>query len=280
MEENPTSKNSAERANKNPAGHFCGVADHFLISFRQLTSGKGRAHLDLSYLLTAGVFVQLALLCYVLGLLTRNELLMRMLILIGTAFYIIYYYFISDTPLWDAILASAFIGVANIWVICVIFIERTTFGMTPKMAEVYSFFPTFNPGQFRKIMKHANWIVAEEETQLTKTGVQLDHLFLVVSGNMSLRRDGVIGDIGPGSFVGEISYLIGGTASADTFAPVGTEYVSWNRADLAKQTKKSPALSNALDALLNHDVAKKLSTSRPAATRIAAPINAYQTAEP
>lgn len=220
-------------------------------------------HLDISYLFSAAVFVQLALLCYVLGLLTRNELLMRVLILVGTAFYIIYYYFISSAPLWDAILTSMVIGAANIWVICAILIERTTFTMSPKMVALYRSFPTFNPGQFRKIMKTAQWVIAEEDTQITKAGVHLDHLFMVVSGNMVLRRDGVASHIGPGHFVGEISYLIGGPASADVFAEKGTEYVFWERSLLAKQTKKSLALSNALDALLNRDVARKLAISRP-----------------
>lgn len=191
---------------------------------------------------------------------------MRLLILIGTIFYIIYYYFIADVPLWDAILASTVIAVANIWVICAIFIERTTFTMSPKMLDLYRSFPTFNPGQFRKIMKTAHWVTAEDDTQIAHEGVHLEYLYLVASGDMVLRRDGVVSQIGPGHFVGEISYLIGGPAMADVFAQEGTEYVCWDKSKLVKQANKSPALSNALDALLNRDVAGKLAVSRPIST--------------
>jgi len=63
--------------------------------------------------LLATVFVQLALLFYVLGFLTRNELYLRVWLLTGTGFYILYYYFVTDVPLWDALWTSAAIGVVN-----------------------------------------------------------------------------------------------------------------------------------------------------------------------
>ena len=72
---------------------------------------------DYSYFWSAGVFVNLALLFYVLGFLARDEIWLRGLILIGTAFYLIYYYYAADTPLWDAIFASGVLGLANIYMI-------------------------------------------------------------------------------------------------------------------------------------------------------------------
>lgn len=222
--------------------------------------------MDVSNFFTAGIFVQLALMCYVMGLLTRRELLLRGLILLGSVFYILYYYFIADTPLWDAIWASAVIGLANVWMIGVILLERTTLGMSPKMIELYRSFPTLYPGQFRKIIKTADWITAKEDTQISKAGAYLDSLYLVASGNMILLKDGANSEIGPGYFVGEISYLIDGPASADVIAPKGTEYIRWDRSKLAKQTKGSPAISNALVALFNRDIAAKLAVSRPSLT--------------
>lgn len=219
--------------------------------------------MDSSYLFSAAIFVQLALLCYVLGFLTRNELLLRVLVLIGTGFYIAYYYFVSDVPLWDAIGASAIIGVANLWVMGLILLERTTLGMSEKMLGLYQFFPTLNPGQYRKIMRTARWIKAEEDTQISKAGLRLNHLFLIASGDMILKRDGVEVRIGEGNFVGEISYLIDGPATADVIAPAGTEFVRWERKQLSAQLEKSPALSNGLSALFNRDIARKLSISRP-----------------
>lgn len=226
--------------------------------------------MELSYIFSAGIFVQLALLCYVAGMLTRNELLLRLLVLIGTGFYIIYYYFISDTPLWDAIWASAVIGLANLSILFVIMLERSTVGMSAKMIDLYGAFPTLNPGQFRRIMKSADLVLADEDTYICREGERLDHLFLVASGHVRFQRDGVEGHIGKGNFVGEISYLIDGPATADVIVPRGAEYVQWDKANLAKQTQKSPALSNALSALFNRDIAAKLASSRPTQANVVA----------
>lgn len=214
-------------------------------------------------LLTASLFVHLALLFYVLGLLARNELLLRGLLLIGTSCYILYYYFIGDAPLWDAIFTSAVIGITNFSMMLVILHEKSTIGMAPDMLHLYRSFPTLNPGQFRKIMKHADWITASEDTQLCTQNVRPDYLCLVSSGEMILRRGGRDVRIGPGNFIGEISFLIDGPATADVIAPKGVSYVRWDRDHLSAQMDKSMRLSNAISALFNKDIAQKLSVSWP-----------------
>jgi hypothetical protein len=219
--------------------------------------------LDLSYFFSAGIFVQLALLFYVLGLLARNELLLRGLLLLGTVFYILYYYFISDTPLWDAIWASSVIGIANLTMIGVIIYEKSTIGMSRDMLELYKAFPTLHPGQFRKIMKVAERVEATQTIQICSRNVQLDHLFLVTSGDVLLQRGTKQVEIGPGNFIGELSFLLDRPASADVFAPVGTCFVQWRKRDLAKLMESSPRVSNAIRAPFNHDIALKLTVSWP-----------------
>jgi hypothetical protein len=225
---------------------------------------RGSENVDLSYLFSAGIFVQLALLFYVLGLLARNELVLRGCLLTGTTFYILYYYFVSDAPLWDAIWTSSVIGTTNLFMICIILREKSTIGMAPEMLTLFKSFPTLNPGQFRKMMTKADWITAERDTQICEHGVGLDHLYLVSSGAMEIHRDGRDVQIGSGNFIGEISFLIGGPATADVFAPKGTRYVRWNRNELKAMMSKSPRLSNAIGALFNTDIARKLSVSWPA----------------
>lgn len=221
--------------------------------------------MDLSYLFSAGIFVQLALLFHVLGLLARNELLLRGLILVGTICYIVYYYFISDAPLWDAIWASTVIGLTNLSMILVILREKSTIGMTPEMLELYRAFTTLSPGQFRKIMKHADWVTVEADTQICTRGVRPEFLYAVSAGEVILRREEQDATIGAGNFIGEISFLLNGPATADVIAPAGVEYVRWNRDQLIKQMNKSTRLSNAVSALFNKDIARKLSVSWPAA---------------
>ncbi|KQI68391.1 hypothetical protein AN189_11400 [Loktanella sp. 3ANDIMAR09] len=228
----------------------------------RVTSRTGGA-VDISYLFTAGIFVQIALLFYVLGLLVRNELLLRGLLLIGTMFYILYYFFVSDVPLWDAIFASAMIGLANVIMILVILREKSTLGMSDDMLVLYGTFTTLNPGQFRKIMRHADWITTPEDLSICTRGVRSDYLYLVSKGQVILRDDGRNVAVGSGNFIGEISFLLDCPATADVIALQGTELVRWDRRKLMSLMHKSVRLSNAIGALFNADIARKLSVSWP-----------------
>jgi hypothetical protein len=70
----------------------------------------------IDYFSSAAGFVHLAVLCYVLGLLTREKLMLRSFLLLGSYFSMLYYY-IADSPLWEEIAASILIATANLPVI-------------------------------------------------------------------------------------------------------------------------------------------------------------------
>ena len=62
----------------------------------------------------ASTLIHLGALLYILGFLVRDELLLRLLVLGGSGLYILYYFLFPATPLWDAIITSLILGVANI----------------------------------------------------------------------------------------------------------------------------------------------------------------------
>jgi hypothetical protein len=190
-------------------------------------------------------------------------LVLRLFIIVGSVLYILYYAYIGDRPLWDAILASAVIGLTNVGMSLVILRERSTIGMSPAQRTLYAAFPTLNPGQFRKVMRRAEWRTAEEKIVLCENGAPLAHLYFITKGTVFIERNGKRSPIRSGNFIGEISFLIGGVATARVVAPAGTEYVVWRRADLDRLMEKSLRLSNALIALFNTDIARKLSVSVP-----------------
>lgn len=217
----------------------------------------------LEYLTTAKVFVLLATLCYVSGLLTRRELPLRFLLLSGTSFYILYYYNVAEEPLWEAIFTSTLIGLSSLPVIYRIFRERSTFGMSDEMLTLYRSFPSFNPGQFRKMMKIGRIVETKEATILLQQGVMPTHLYLTITDGFTLKRDTQDAELGPGNFLGEISFLLGGAATATVTAQPGTSYVAWELGRLQYMMENSPTMANAISVLLNKDVARKLAISFP-----------------
>ncbi|MEM7599506.1 MAG: cyclic nucleotide-binding domain-containing protein [Pseudomonadota bacterium] len=209
------------------------------------------------------VYVHLALLFYVIGFLTRDELILRAQVLAGTLFYILYYYFIADVPLWEAILGSVAIAAANIYSSIIIIRERSTIGMSATEKALYEKFHTLRPGHFRRIMKKAEWLHVDADTVLLEKDRAVDKLYYVRTGDVELSRGGKTAMLESGHFLGELAFLKGTTASATVTAKDGAEVIIWDQTTLKKIMEKSPVISNAIVALFNEDLATKLLASWP-----------------
>lgn len=209
------------------------------------------------------VYVHLALLFYVLGFLTRDELILRAQVLAGTLFYILYYYFISDVPLWEAILGSLAIAAANIYSSIVIIRERSTFGMNAADRALFEKFHTLRPGHFRRIMKQATRWKVSEDTVLLTVDTPVHKLFYIHAGTVEISRAGKTATVESGHFLGELAFLKNTPASATVTAKPGAEVIMWDQATLKTIMAKSPTISNAILALFNADLATKLLASWP-----------------
>ena len=218
-------------------------------------------------LTSAAAFAYLAILCIVLGLLTRKELLMRGFILLGTVFYALYFFYISGGPLWQAIGASVLIALANLPMIWRIVQERSTFGMSDEMLSLYAYFPNFNPGQFRQMMSIATIHRDGPEEILLQEGDRPTRLFLTISDGFAVVHGTQHAELGPGNFLGEISFVLGGPATAIVVAKPNAKYVVWDTDELQTLLDHSPAMANAVSVLLNKDIARKLSISFPSTAK-------------
>lgn len=218
---------------------------------------------DETSVLSPRLYAHVALVFYVLGLLTRDGLKLRIWLLFGTVFYILYYIYVATEPLWDAIFASLVIGAANLWSMGAILLDRSTLGLSERERDLFTRFPTLNPGQFRRMMKGAAWHRAEERRVLTTRGEVPTALFFVLQGPVTLSRGGRVSDIPGGQFIGELSFMRGEPASATAEVQPGAEYVAWDRAHLTRLMQGNAAMANALGALFNRDLAEKLAVSWP-----------------
>lgn len=215
------------------------------------------------FLFSASILVHFALVFYTLGFLARDELWLRVLILIGTFFYLLYYFHIEDTPLWDAIFASGVLGVVNMAMIIVLTFERTTFAMDAKAAAAYQSFPTLNPGQFRRLMRIATDRQVDKDTELCREGAAISTLYLVPTGHVTIEKNGQISQQPAPIFIGEVGFLLDGTSSATVTVPSGTNFVEWRYGDVRQLMRKSTAIDNALVALFSRDLARKVGNSMP-----------------
>jgi CRP-like cAMP-binding protein len=152
-------------------------------------------------------------------------------------------------------------GSINLVLIFIIVRERTLFNMDSEEASLFKAFSTLTPGQFRKMMRLGIWKTASSETVLTREGERCDHLYYVVAGEMKAEKQDRQFELDPDKFIGEIAFVMKTTPSATVTASAGSVYIEWKSGDLRRYMAKSQAFENALTALFNFDLAKKVSAA-------------------
>ena len=219
--------------------------------------------MDYQFGLTIGVLVYMAFVFDLFGFLARDELWLRLLMLAASVLYLFYYYHVADAPLWDALITNATLAAANVAMIIVVILERTTFSMSRETAELFRQFPMLSPGQFRRLMKMAVHHAPDAPVALTAAGEDVVRLCYVLSGPVTIRKGAVEASVGAGMFVGELAFLTGKPATATVTAEPGARYLEWDAAALRRVVGKSPKLQVALQAQFNEDLVRKVSLSMP-----------------
>lgn len=219
--------------------------------------GRPPILVDSSWLIYAGA--SLLLLAYAI----RDELRLRVMIIVATFAYIAYYYVLPSGPLWEPIITSVLMVGVNFWVLGQILLERTTFRMSDDEKQLFDAFDTLSPGQYRRILKIAQWRTASDPdgTCLTREDEPADALIYIFDGVISIEKHGRQFRLPEGNFVGEVAFVLNRKTTTTSVAPQGVRYVEWEADALRKLGIKYPALGNALGALLTRDLAQKLKSS-------------------
>ena len=214
-------------------------------------------------LTTISLVVYAAALLKLFGLLARDELWLRLLLLASTVLYQVYYLIVADAPLWDAFVTNAILGAVNLMMILIVISERTTVGMTKDAMQMFRSFDMLTPGQFRRLLKAGSVETAGGSMRLTNEGEALDRLYFVISGPIFIGKGDTAAEIAGKMFIGEIAYLKGTPASATVDLGEGSQFVAWDHERLRKLEARWPALRVAMVAQFNADLMGKVAESMP-----------------
>ena len=163
-----------------------------------------------------------------------------------------------DPPLWSALLWSASFVVINAIMIVVIYSDRASFVMSEQEEKLYQVFNALSPGEFKKILKIADWFDAPSAEQITTEGEIPERLYFIIDGEALVARDNKEFFVGPNGFIGELAYLIKKPATASVKLTDKAVGVSWKTSNLTKLLAANPQMKIAFDGLLNQDLASKL----------------------
>ena len=215
--------------------------------------------------LGVGALIWAAFVFNLFGFLARDELMLRLLMLGGSALSIAYYTsVVADQPLWDAIITRGALALANSMMIVIVVSERTTWFMSRESLDLYRSFNMLTPGQFRRILKKGVRGDAEQREIVLEEGRSANRLYFVIEGNARVEKGGIFADIGSRVFLGEIAYLRGAAATATVTLDAGSRYIAWRHGDLKRIKRRNRDLEVAMVAQFNEDLMNKVAGSPPA----------------
>ena len=208
-------------------------------------------------MLSSDILVHIGSFLLLLAYLVRDQILLRAVIILGTIFYIVYY-ILMEAPLWSALLWNVSFVVINLIMIVVIYSDKTSFVMSEKEAKLYQVFYTLSPGEFKKLLKIADWFDGSSEEKITSEGEIPSRLYFIINGEALIARDDKKFIVGPNVFIGELAYLTKKPATATVKLTDKVVAISWKTTSLTKLLASNPQMKIAFDGLLNQDLAAKL----------------------
>jgi len=194
--------------------------------------------------------------------LLRDILWLRLLTILSCFAGITFNYFVPATPLWTVIGWNAVFAVINIVQIAIILKERSGIDFTEEEKELYeTLFQHFAPFEFMKLMRIARWQVVAVEGQV------LDNVMMIYNGRLGVEKAGKqFAELLDGNFIGEVSFISGGAATATVRALEPTRYLSWSKKEIEALLKRNPSMRLAMHGMLSSDLSQKLARRAPSFT--------------
>ena len=192
---------------------------------------------------------------------------LRVTAVVGLCFEIAYFVLVSGGTLYTGIGWDAIFIAINLFHLLRLTRER----MRVRLADddhdlLRTLFDGLDDAQIGMLLNSASWHKASVGEQLTIEGAPVSALMLIAAGQVSVDvGDQTIARMGPGSFIGEMAFLTGGTASATVTATHPTRVMMIEQMKLKTLLVIDSQIAAVLHRLLGADLAQKLRTRNLAA---------------
>lgn len=218
-----------------------------------------------STLLIGQLAGHLASILTMVAYLLRDILWLRFLTILSCIAGITFNYFVPATPLWTVIWWNVLFTIINVVQIAIIIRERTGIEFTEEEKELYdTLFKNFAPFEFMKLMRIAQWRQVAPGDVVATEGEPLPEMMMIYNGRLSVERGGkTFAELLDGNFIGEVSFISGGAATATVRAVEPTRYLAWSKKEIDGLLSRNPSMRLAMQALLSSDLSRKLARRKP-----------------
>ena len=195
--------------------------------------------------------------------LLKDILWLRMLTILSCFAGIAFNYFEPATRTmiyWNVLFA-----LINIVQVAIIIKQRSSVHFTDEEKELHdTLFKNFAPFEFMKLMRVGKWLEAKQGEILATEQKPIDRIMLIYNGLVGVESKGKeVAKLKDGNFIGEVSFIAGGAATATVRALRPTRYVAWPKEAIKKLLNRNPSMRFAMQAMLSTDLTKKLMHRAP-----------------
>lgn len=209
----------------------------------------------------ANVFGHMANVLFGLAYLVKDILWLRLISIVACFIMVLFNYFVPAEPLWVAIYWNiAFIAVNAVRSILLL-TERNQARFSDIEKEMYdTVFHLLTPVEFAKLLRSGSWETFAPNTSIIQEGERPEALVLLYNGVARVQRnkDNRSMELRDGAFIGEMSMVTNGEASANVVAESEIKAFTWPRASLEKLFSANPNLKSSFQAVIASDMAQKL----------------------
>ena len=191
------------------------------------------------------------------SMLMRNMLYLRLMAIAAGTFSGAYYFSLQDSVslFWEVLFT-----LVNATQLVILFVENRRGRFTAEEQDfITAVLPTVERAQTRRLLKLGAWTEVSDGMVLIHEETTPASLFYVVNGTARVDRAGrTLGMVGPGDFLGEMSYLTGQQASATVTTVTPVRYLAFDRAALRAFLEKNTDVRHALESGFNRNLVDKL----------------------
>jgi hypothetical protein len=197
--------------------------------------------------------------------LLKDILWLRLLTILSCFAGIAFNFIVPSTPLWTVIYWNILFAGINIVQVAIIIKQRSSVHFTDEEKELHdTLFNNFAPFEFMKLMRLGKWLEAKQGDILAMEHKPIDNIMLIYNGLVGVESEGKeVARLKDGNFIGEVSFITGGAATATVRALGPTRYVAWPKEAIKQLLNRNPSMRFAMQAMLSTDLSKKLMHRAP-----------------
>jgi hypothetical protein len=197
--------------------------------------------------------------------LLKDILWLRLLTILSCFAGIAFNFIVPATPLWTVIYWNVLFALINIVQVAIIIKQRSDVHFTEEEKELHAtLFKNFAPFEFMKLMRIGKWLEAKQGEILATEQKPINSVMLIYNGLVGVESNGKeLAKLKDGNFIGEVSFITGGAATATVRALQPTRYVSWPKEAIKQLLNRNPSMRFAMQAMLSTDLSKKLMHRAP-----------------